>query len=823
MSTYIVKKGDTLWDLAKKFNTTVSELARINNIKNPDYIVVGQKLETSGTASKPKSSNNMAVVTVFGIQSNTERTMYTTWEWKQSNTKEYQVMWYYDTGDGVWFIGNDSTTTYQQSIYTPPNNAKKVKFKVKPISKTYVADKKEVNYWTAQWSTEQTHTLAEVLDIPPVPTVKIEKYKLTATLENLDVMGKDFLNIDQYKIEFYVCKDNKTQFATSTVKIVDKFASYSCNIIAGSVYKVRCRTVKGNLRSEWSDYSANYDTSPRAPEEITSIKALSTTEVQLYWEQVPNSETYDIEYTTEKRYFDSSDQTSTKTVDATVAGHAEITGLETGHTYFFRVRACNSAGKSGWTPIKSITIGKKPTSPTTWSSATTAIVGENVNLYWVHNAEDGSSQTYAQLELNINGNKTVKTIKNSTDEDEKDKTSVYTIDTSSYTEGTVIKWRVKTKGILDEYSDWSTQRTIDVYAPPILVLEVNDVNGNAIETLTHFPFYIQGTAGPNTQKPIGYHVTVYSNNDYETIDQLGNSKIVSTGDAIYSKYFDTDQELVIELSAGNIDLQNNVGYTVDCTVSMNSGLTANAAYVFNVGWTEQVYEPNAAIGYDPDTFTTIINPYCKDENEVLIEDAILSVYRIEYDGSFTEIATEIENNGYTYVTDPHPSLNYARYRIVAISKTTGFVGYFDMPGHYIGEKAIIIQWAEDWREFNVSEDEVLEEKPWTGSLLRLPYNIDTTDNNNPDVSMIEYVGREDPVSYYGTHLRTASTWNVEIPADDEDTIYALRRLARWMDNVYVREPSGTGYWANIKVSFNTRHKAVTIPVTLGITKVEGGM
>lgn len=41
---YIVKKGDTLSKIAKKFNTTVAWLAEVNHIENPNLIYVGQKL-----------------------------------------------------------------------------------------------------------------------------------------------------------------------------------------------------------------------------------------------------------------------------------------------------------------------------------------------------------------------------------------------------------------------------------------------------------------------------------------------------------------------------------------------------------------------------------------------------------------------------------------------------------------------------------------------------------------------------------------------------------------------------------------------------------
>ena len=59
--------------------------------------------------------------------------------------------------------------------------------------------------------------------------------------------------------------------------------------------------------------------------------------------------------------------------------------------------------------------------------------------------------------------------------------------------------------------------------------------------------------------------------------------------------------------------------------------------------------------------------------------------------------------------------------------------------------------------------------------------------------------------------------------NDKETIYALRRLSAWAGDVYVREPSGMGYWANVTVRFNMDYDAITIPVTLDITRVEGGV
>ena len=108
-------------------------------------------------------------------------------------------------------------------------------------------------------------------------------------------------------------------------------------------------------------------------------------------------------------------------------------------------------------------------------------------------------------------------------------------------------------------------------------------------------------------------------------------------------------------------------------------------------------------------------------------------------------------------------------------------------------------------------------------MIRLPYNVDITEKYDPDVSLIEYIGREHPVSYYGTQRGETATWSTDIDKQDVETIYALRRLAAWRGDVYVREPSGTGYWAHVKVGMPIKHLSLTVPVTLEVTRVEGGM
>lgn len=759
-----------------------------------------------------------AKVSKIDLQNGTDRTLYVTWTWgKQSQTDKYDIRWYYGTGDGVRFIGSEQQVTITnaqlQSTYTPPENAKTVKFQVKPIAKTRKVNDKDVAYWTAEWSTEVSYTFgAEPPTKPPTPIVTIDNYTLTASVQNA--------YINATEVQFQIIKDDIKVIHTGIAKSITYAASYSYTIEAGSKYKSRCRGKRGDLYGEWSDYSGNVETIPSASSGITTYYASTETSVFLAWSPVSSAKTYDIEYATREDYLGGSN--SSTTINNISSTSYTMTGLESGQKYYFRVRAVNSIGSSGWTDVVSITLGSKPAAPTTWSSTTTAVVGENIVLYWVHNAEDGSKETKAEVERDIDGVVSVATVEKPEDDENN---SIFTIDTSNskFSEGSVIKWRVRTAGITGEYGEWSIQRVINVYAPATLSLELTDNNGASIDSLTSFPFYIKGVAGPANQTPIGYNVTITTGSSYETIDEVGNVKMIREGDVVYSKFYDITRDLLLEITAGSIDLENNVTYTVTCMSTMDTGLSTQQSIDFKVAWSDQEYEPNAEIGYDPKTLSAFIRPYCANDDGILVSGITLSVYRREYDGRFIEIGSNLKNANNTFVTDPHPSLDYARYRIVAIDDNTGAVSYSDIPGYPVGEKAVIIQWDETWRNFDDLGEMAQEEPTWSGSMLKLPYNIDVSDNNTVDVSLIKYIGRSHPVSYYGTQIDSTATWNVEIDKKDKNTLYALRRLAIWMGDVYVREPSGSGYWASISVSFSQTHCELVIPVTLNITRVEGGI
>lgn len=764
-----------------------------------DRAVINKSPGSSYAINSPINVNNLTPV----ISTQTNTTV--------NNLDHYNVHWYYAAGTNIWFEGGSSDVTLKNATYSIPSNATKVKCTVKPVSKTYTKNNKQVSYWTGTSVSKEflTNTL------PPnklsAPAVQLEKFTLKATLDNIEDALCD-------QVEFEVYKGD-TKFKSGTQSVVTARVTFSCAVDAGYKYRVRCRAVNlydnTKVYGEWSNYSSEESTIPAS---VTNVRCdvQSDNSVRISWTGNETAKSYTIEYTTNKLYFDSSTEVSSTSVTNT---YAYLNGLQQGEEWYFRVRAVNDEGESGWSDIVYKVIGTKPQPPTTWSLTTSAIIGDKIVLYWVHNSEDGSKQTEANIELVINGKASIITV-NTENEDKDDLDRIYSheVDLSEYPDGAEILWRIRTKGIVAEYSDWSIQRTINVYAPPTAELHFGDDS----RTITSFPINVSINAGPNSQTALSYHISIKAEDTYITTDQIGNEITVNAGTEVYSGVFNiTGNNFEHDITPDEVTFENDQFYNVEVTVSMNSGLTATTSTNFGVSWAEMDYEPNGVINIDEETLCAYIKPFCLDNDSVLVPDVVLSVYRREFDGSFTMIAEELDNDGAVTITDPHPSLDFARYRIVARNKSTSVNSYVDLPGLPIGEPSIVIQWDEKWTQFDYSGEDEFVTPPWTGSMIRLPYNVDVSEKFNIDTSLIGYIGRKSPVSYYGTQQGIGMTLNTEFPKDDKEMLYALRRLATWDGDVYIREPNGNGYNANVTVSMNTRHSAVTIPVSLEVTRVEG--
>ena len=809
----------------------------------------------------------------LGIQTGTTNTLYFTWTWngyipknhstwsKNHTTDHFVYQIQHTTGDGTWFWdvnGSSLANNVRNVTFTIPDNAKRVRFRIKPIAKTHKVNDKDTAYYTSAYTDWNEYKVVadKTPEVPVTPTVSINGTTLTMELDSYDK--------NTNSIQFSIVKNDATTYGKYIVDIKKNHVSLSVAVENGAEYKVRARGGHKTLArvavsqskgttvnpedyyvfSGWSNYSANVSSAPDAPA-WTSYYAKTSTEVQLNWQSTKGSTSYEVQYTTQYRYFDSSGNVSSMTVNNT---NAAVTGLESGTEYFFRVRGNNESGTSGWSEIISIVVGAVPDAPTTWANIYTSTTDKLPVLYWTHNSEDGSPETKAELYITINGAYIGARYDDTSKE--KDQVCSYSLALlgSNFQNDTKIEFKIRTMGILkrnadgtEAWSPWSTVRTIQLYQTPTLSATVSGLDEN--QKLASYPLILTYNAGPVTQNPISWHHEIIACATYETIDETGQSRTVMKNEVIWSKSCSaSERSTSLTIDPTLTILENGEEYIVKTVVGMNTGLSTSHEQFFRVSMLETPIDIEAVINYDTQTYTASIEVAVYDriqDNELdiitdendnpiyanggkLLDDALVSIYRREFDGSFVPIVKNAMNRENNTFVDPHPALDYARYRVVANLTGNGSFDFYDLPAYPIQEKAIIIQWSEQWQNYIGADDLVLASPAWSGSLVRLPYNIDISDDFSNDVNLQKYIGRKRPVSYYGTQQEHTATWSVDIPKDDVETLYAIRRLADYFGNCYVREPSGTGYWAQIKVSYSQTHNELVIPISFSITRVEGG-
>lgn len=930
----------------------------------------------------------------------------------------YKVKWSYQVpGSSYWYPASENTIssrTTHTANYSYPTNANKVKVWIKVIYKKEKGTPPKVKEHTKEIVVKASGF------VPATPSLSHEidkNNKLTITSAQLSQeeinKGTDQIWFNIQKASVNANGSEKRESFKSCEKInISKNtykASYSVSLASGYYYYYRALAYnsKNGYKSDLSSWSDKVYTHAEAPSNLVVVSDTSTSaKVSFYVKGYV--EGYEVQYATEEKYLGTDSEfaqnSSWNEEDRTSFTHnvSHIIGnLETGHNYFFRVRAnSGSAGYSSWSdPPVILTIGREPGPPSTYSSKTAAEIGETVNLYWVHNSQDGSSQTQAQIALYINNESGMLGDEPITydnpyigDDINKDKTLSYPISlitnshydvnhgnrVYSFKDGDTLFWKVRTKGVysgksgtnvesfsklfidandnqnvvLSEvpttinsfaigigsilspimidvpsihysisnnvltiyptvlsvlnsedpqyntrirfhiaysyytngYGDWSTTRQISMYQQPDAQLllktdwtidpeDPDDLTpideAELTDEIDSYPIAIVMSATPPTQEVISFNLTITNAGlAYETTNALGEPITVGANEIIYQRYFDKGidkfddgdaNKKTLILYPSDVIFQDGESYTFTLEAYMNSGLSATDS-LSNIPVTldEAIdFYVDASITAYPETFTATIQPRCFDDDgevipeeqvieddpegiesdvdtinaELLTENVLLDVYRLETDGSTTLIAKNLENNGWTTITDPYPSLDYARYRIVARKTTTAQADYMDYIDEEMGVKSLVLQWDETWADYSNNYEAALEEAEdmdqatdipvFRHGEVVLPWNIDTSEDFQPDVSMISYIGREHPVSYYGTQKGQTASWSTVIDKTDTDTLFKLRRLGNYMGDVYVREPSGTGYWANVKVSWSQTHNEPAIPVSLSITRVEG--
>lgn len=794
-------------------------------------------------------------------------------------TEEFKVVWEYrakkkGSSSQEWFLGTEETVSklVWKSQYSPPDYANRIRVKVKPISKTYTyksnTKSKTAHYFTSEyssWKEKKTDDLTNDPEEPSgvqTPEVKMtESNGITISLLVTGIEPDD--NTDD--VQFRLIADNKTveekkvdkTISTQTASVTFK------NVDPGHVYKIGVRA-HNKTTDEYSDIVYTGEIKVMPPNvQIEEIKNHSETEIYIKLSKTNGfAEYYEVRGSNEPNAFNNNDASAIQTWQLEGGKRYGVIPIDAiGKKWHFQGRAVNSAGASKWSDTVWYSgLSKKPNPPTIWSGSASGKVGDIIRLYWTHNPTDGSAQEAAKVTItNMNDLATAKfEYKIGSDwtpvtltagssitigvENTKDDYGEWKIDTLNIpikgTAGCNLGWSVKTKGLNASYSDASLTRQLDFYDTPTVSLAIEPV-------VDRYPIDIKIVSSDLHSKILSYHASIVAREDYETSSMPPYQRRISKGDPIWNGYGDginmSTYSKDITLQAGDAALENGVKYMLEVVTSYDSGISVTTTRNFEVSWTDEydIPEPELfAVAYNPNDLSYRFKPACvtwpDDENYEYVPGVELSVYRLQSDGSYICLGENLTNSNKTSIVDPHPAINYQTYRVVATSVVTGECTYNDITIDMLPDPCIVIQWSDTPYQYDIFEDDDGNEvSSEDGYILKLPFNITLDESGAPEVSLVNYIGRKNPVSYYGTQQGQSRTIRTEIPKEDvrsnrydydrNDVIGKIRRLMAYTGNVYIREPSGLGCWANVNVSMNTNYNSMTIPVAFTITPVEGGI
>jgi titin len=233
---------------------------------------------------------------------------------------------------------------------------------------------------TSQYSNTAKATTSQVA--PAAPS------DLTATTAGATQIGLTWSDSANNEDGFTIERSGDGASFTALASVAANVNSYSDGALTSATkyyYRVRAFNQAGDSGYSNIAGASTGQVAPAAPASLTAI-SVSSTQVNLAWtDNASNEDAFKIERSADNVTYT---QIATTGVNATTYND---TGLMVGATYYYRVRATNSGGDSGYSNVAGATTGQiNPAAPTNL----TATVSDNtITLTWIDNSsnEDGFS------------------------------------------------------------------------------------------------------------------------------------------------------------------------------------------------------------------------------------------------------------------------------------------------------------------------------------------------------------------------------------------------------------------------------------------------
>ena len=517
--------------------------------------------------------------------------------------------------------------------------------------------------------------------------------------------------------------------------------------------------------------------------------------------------------------WESTDEPSTYTIDHIHAAQWNISGLETGLTWYVRVRLLKQIGTDSitygpWSDPVAIDLSSAPSIPVLSLSPPTITEEGSVVAAWAYSTTDGTQQAYAEIcEVEIEDGElvygdviahveTAQHISISAEE-------------AGWTAGTSHGLCVRVVSASGRTSDgWSDpvyvyvaeQLTAAITATSLVNKTVpeddEDETTRTVLSLTGMPLTVTVQGAGTSGQTI---VSVERAEDYQMMrpdDTIVNghkgevvAEVVQTGEA------------QITISADDLlgYLDDGAQYVIHAIVKDGYGQTAEDSKEFEVHWNHQAVVPKAAVQMDQAEYVAFITPIKPDGWQA---GDVCDIYRLSTDPP--ELIVKDGEFGTRYV-DPFPAIGEAGgHRIVF--KTAN--------GDYITEDGEIAWIDTGYEDFdNLESDYNIID--FNDEQILFVYNTDITNTWAKDFKRTKYLGGSVQGDWNPAVERDASVEMVVL-REDQETIMAMRRLAEFPGICHIRTKEGSSFAADIQVKegvkYSEGHKLASY--TLDVSRVE---
>lgn len=552
-------------------------------------------------------------------------------------------------------------------------------------------------------------------------------------------------------------------------------------------------------------------TIPLPPGTVTLTQTDTPGTVQVTWTwSWSTANAAEISWADHADAWESTDEPETYTVDNSHLSKWNISGLETGVTWYIRVRLVYNNGDEEtfgpYSDIKSIDLASAPVVPAlSVSNDGVLTVDGTIIASWVYMTSDGTQQAFAEV----------------AEIEESEYSPIAQIETAQavtiYNE--YIGWEVDTEHQIavrvmsgsGKWSEWSDPVTVhvanlvtasitsDSLEPDTIV--VGDVSRN-INALTEMPLTVttsgagDGTTTVVIERAEDYHVA--RPDESERYGYAGETIAILTQDGDGTFTFTPDTLMG--------DLDDGAPYRIVVTCQDSYGQTAETSKNFEVRWDHQAIIPEASVEIDPDNMVAKLTPIAPDGAD---EGDTCDIYRLSVDKPV--LVYPGAEFGETYV-DPFPTIGeFGGHRFV----------FRTANGDYITEDNTFA-----WIDTQADEDDILEREyniiDFGSGRVALLFEIDLSNSWSKDFTETEYLGGSVQGDWNPAVKRSSTLQGVAVAADDAETIEAMRRLAEHTGICHIRTKDGSSFAADVQVSesYKQQNNQKLVNFSLKITRVD---